>query len=171
MDRARRSGTGNELEEKDLPDDFQIDAVMTGRPVLRRCICWTRLPTMKRMTLQAADQKHLTLQSANQRPLVHLDSMQPLVYLDSKQPLGLLDSKQPQVPLDSKQPLVHLDSKNPLVHLDSKNPLVLLDNKPPVLRPRDPQTMNSNQRRIRRQQTAEGRKSRECNGARVGYSK
>ena len=36
VDRARRSGTGNESEEEDLPDDFQyysqIDAVMTGRP-------------------------------------------------------------------------------------------------------------------------------------------
>ena len=36
MERARRSGSGNESEEEDLPDDFQyysqIDAVMTGRP-------------------------------------------------------------------------------------------------------------------------------------------
>ena len=36
VDRARRSGAGDESGKKDLPDDFQyysqIDAVMTGRP-------------------------------------------------------------------------------------------------------------------------------------------
>ena len=47
VDRARRSGAGNESAEEDLPDDFhyysQINAVVTGRPSVTPVHqCWTR---------------------------------------------------------------------------------------------------------------------------------